>query len=141
MATDIPPDGESQVRLTAETQVVVTVRDVNDNAPIISSPGMCFTWPSVIATGIISILLHIDGNPIVLEILEEMETLGINLFTVTATDIDGDSDDDQIIYSLTATDNSLVCLTTLEDVSLSFWFYSLSFPWVKTVEYSNRELS
>lgn len=140
MATDIPPEGESQVRLTAEAQVVVTVRDVNDNAPIISSPGMCLHGPVLSLWGL-SLLYNIDGNPIILEILEGVATLGIDLFTVTATDIDAESDGDSITYSLTATDDSLVCLTTLEDMSLSFWFYSPSFLWVKTVECSNREPS
>lgn len=88
--------------------------------------------------GIISILYNIDGNPIILEILEWVATLGIDLFTVSATDIDAESDGDIIIYSLTATDDSLVCLTTLEDMSLSFWFCSPSFPLVEAVECSNR---
>ena len=36
-ATDIPSEGEST--RTAEVQVVVTVTDVNDNAPEITRPG------------------------------------------------------------------------------------------------------
>ena len=37
VATDVPSGGEA--RRSGQAQVVVTVSDVNDNAPVITSPG------------------------------------------------------------------------------------------------------
>jgi hypothetical protein len=90
VATDVPSGGEA--RRSGQAQVVVTVSDVNDNAPVITSP---------------------DQSHITLEVEEEKAVLATVLFTVMATDIDGDSDGDNIVYMLAANDDSLVSLVLI----------------------------
>ena len=44
VAEDVPPSG---TRLSASAQVVVDVTDVNDNAPVITSPGIIYSGVGV----------------------------------------------------------------------------------------------
>lgn len=51
-----------------------------------------------------------EQSAVNLEVIEVNAVLGQVLLTVLASDIDGDSDGDAIIYTLQANDNSLVSI-------------------------------
>jgi hypothetical protein len=85
LATDMPGEGEAS--RTGTVQVVVTVDDVNDNEPEITQPELSL---------------------ITLKVQEVVAILATELFTMSASDVDGDSDGDSITYSLDASDDSLM---------------------------------